>query len=309
MTRNNLYPLFLICSLLLASPTYSQGLLDELEGLEEEKTDYAFATFKGTRAINLQSPELPGKGVLQYSFLHRFGAFNDDFGYNFLGMDNAHVKLSLDYSPLEWLNLGLAHSSFQKVYEGYAKYRLVRQSSGKKTFPFTITGYSAMFYQSLRFNDNLPHHESERLSYVHELVVARKFTPEFSAEIVPSLVHYNLVEKAEHDNNIYAIGIAARYKLSNMVALSLEYIYQINPHDFPDVETGEMRDFSNPLSIGVDIETGGHVFQLFLTNSRGVSEPLVFGRTPGKWSDGDIHFGFNISRVFTIKRPKIPDGE
>ena len=292
----------------LAIPARAQeDLLKMLEQEKGEQTEYAFATFKGTRIVNLQSPELPGKGVLQAVIMHRFGAFDDDFFYNFLGLDNAQVRLSLDYSPLTWLNVGLGHSSVRQTYDGFLKYRIFRQSSGKRVFPFTVTGFSSMFYSAERYNDNLPHNESDRFSYVNELIIARKFTPNFSAELTPTLVHFNVVNLRSESNDLFALGIAGRYKITRMQAICVEYVYQLNPYQYLNPETQQMNTYDNALSIGYEVETGGHVFQIFLTNASGVADPYVFAQTNGSWLNNHIHLGFNISRVFTIQKPKLPE--
>lgn len=276
-------------------------LLAQLESEQEETTTPVLATFKGSRIVNLQSPEMSGKGVLKYMFIHRFGAFNQDFWHNFMGLFNAQVRLSLDYSPTDWLNVGLGASGVQKFYDGFAKYRLARQTTGASTFPVSITGFSSMYYTAERFNDELPRNESDRVSYVHELIIARKFNPEFSLEIVPTLIHYNVVENLGDNNDVIALGIGGRYKVSPQHAISIEYVHQFNPLTYNVPGTDNFEEYSNSLSVGYVIETGGHIFQLFITNASGVSEPLTLGKTTGKWSNGDLHFGFNISRVFTIK--------
>ncbi len=138
------------------------------------------------------------------------------------------------------------------------------------------------------------------------MVIARKFNKKFSAELVPTLIHLNVVEQKNFSNDVFAMGLGARYKITNMHAITFEYVHQFNPFTYAD-ENGNTQDYNNSLSVGFDIETGGHVFQLFLTNSPGVSEPLIFTDTRTSWLDGDIHFGFNISRVFTIVRPKKVD--
>jgi hypothetical protein len=304
-----LQSLLLLTPFIFATPVLAQDdLLAELEAESKPETEYTFATFKGTRIVNLQSNELPGKGVLQYMILHRFGSFQNDFFHNFLGLHNAQVRLTLDYGVTDWLNVGIGQSSFNKMYDGFVKYRLLRQSTGKRNMPVSVTGFSSIFYTAQRYSDDFPRETSTRLSFVHELVVARKFSKRFSAEIVPTVVHYNLTERADQDNDVFAIGLGGRYKLTNMHAISVEYVHQLNPFQ---IQTGidangnaVFGNSQNALSVGFDIETGGHVFQLFLTNSRGVSDPLVFTQTPGDWLAGDIHFGFNISRVFTIVRPK-----
>ncbi len=283
-----------------------EDLLAELEATALPETEYAFATWKGTKVVNLQTNEMPGEGVLQYTILHRFGAFNQDFVYNFFGLDNAQVRLTLDYSPKEWLNVGLGHTGFRKTYDAFAKYRLFRQSKGKKNMPVSITGFSSIYYENQRYTDGIERSTSLRFSFVNELIIARKFTPNFSAQLVPTLVHFNLVETPNDNNTVFALGLAARYKITKMHAITIEYIPQFNPSSYTLTAAGGQdfttKNFSNALSLGIDIETGGHVFQLFVSNAQGVAEPYVFAQNRGSWLEGDLHFGFNISRVFTIKK-------
>jgi len=290
-------------------PLFAWGqddLLSELEDDAGDKTTYTFATWKGTKVVNLQTNELPGKGVLQYTILHRFGAFNDDFFYNFMGLDNAQVRLTLDYSPTTWLNIGAGHTGFRKTYDVFAKYRLLRQSKGAVNMPVSVTGFSSAYYSAQRFDEEGQGFErsfGRRMSYVHELVIARKFSQNFSAQIVPTLIHSNLTERAEDNNTQIAIGVAARYKITHMHAITVEWVPVLNPNSYPAglSPADGFNNFQNALSIGMDIETGGHVFQLFVTNARGVAEPYAFSQTEGSWLDGDLHFGFNISRVFTVR--------
>lgn len=320
MKKSNFTSLILIAGFGLLffsfSLTAQEDLLQSLEEEQEETTDYAFATFKGTRAINLQSPELPAKGVLQYIFIHRFGSFSNDFFYNNLGMNTAEVALQLDYGLTDWLNVGVSSgTAFPRTYTGFVKYRLFRQSKGARVFPFTITGYSSMTYNNERYTLDVPYNKSDRLTYTNQLVIARKFSQRFSLEVVPTHVHFNIVNLNSEDNDVISIGSAARFKITQQVGLSLEYIYQINPLETDVTQFGQYTENpnypgnNNVLSVGVDIETGGHVFQIFLTNSRGIADPFTIAQTPGSWQNGDIHLGFNISRVFTIVRPKQPEEE
>lgn len=295
--------------LALLGPFFLWGQEDLLSELEEEsspKTTYAFATWKGTKVVNLQTNELPAKGVLQYTILHRFGAFNEDFFYNFLGLDNAQVRLTLDYSPTSWLNLGLGHTGFRKTYDAFVKYRLFRQSKGAVNMPVSITGFSSAYYSAQRFDEEDEGFErtlGRRLSYVQEIVIARKFSQNFSAQVVPTLIHTNLAQRVEDHNTQFAIGLAARYKITPMHALTVEWVPVLNGNSYPGANPQDgFQKFTNALSVGMDIETGGHVFQLFITNARGVAEPYAFAQNQGSWLEGDLHFGFNISRVFTLKR-------
>ncbi|MCT4623468.1 MAG: DUF5777 family beta-barrel protein [Schleiferiaceae bacterium] len=293
--------LFLLLGFTLSA---QDDLLDLID--EGPQTEYAYATFKGTRIINLQSNELPAKGVMQFMIMHRFGAINDEFLYNFFGLDVAQIRLSLDYSFTDWLNVGIGRSSFSKTYDGFAKIRLLRQSKGAKNMPFGLVWYSTINYTTLKWDDNLPHNESDRLSYTHELIMVRKFSKNFSLELVPSLVHFNLVEDQKTPNDIFVLGIGGRYKITNRVALTAEYGLQLTDNFYYDTD-GNKTNYENALSIGVDIETGGHVFQIHATNSRGLADPQWMARTPGSWGNGDIFLGFNISRVFTVKKPKLPE--
>ncbi len=298
------FKLYVFCLLLFPFWAWSQeDLLSDLEAASQPEVDYVLATWKGTKVVNLQTNELPARGVLQYSILHRFGAFNDDFLYNFLGLDNAQVRLTLDYSPYNWLNLGLGHTGVRKTYDGYAKYRLLRQSRGKNAFPFSLTGFSALYYSAQRFNDDLPRNTSDRFSYVHELVIARKFTPRFSAQLVPTLIHFNVQPRRQDNNSVLALGLAARYKFTSQHAITLEYVPLLNGNTYLDPVSGAQKSYTNALSLGVDIETGGHVFHSSY-HAPGVAEPYVFAQNTGELGNGDLHFGFNISRVFTIVKPR-----
>ncbi|MCH8554397.1 MAG: DUF5777 family beta-barrel protein [Schleiferiaceae bacterium] len=294
--------------LLVWLPSHAQDdLFDLLDEPERESTDYTIATFKGTRIVNMQTNELPAAGVLQFMIQHRFGAINDDFLYNFFGLDRADIRMGFDYSFTDWLNIGVGRSSIGKTYDGFLKLRLARQATGKKSFPISITAYSATNVITQRFPSDLPTNFTDRLNYTHQIIFARKFSESFSLQIAPTIVHFNLVDAASIPNDVFSLGIGGRYKLTKRVSLNLEYYFSPNPHE--TVVGNETIPFKNPLSIGFDIETGGHVFQLFLTNARGMTDPQVIANTAGEWLNGDIYFGFNLSRVFTVKKPKLPEAD
>lgn len=271
---------------------------DLLELLEEETKDenninYTYATFKATRIINGQSVENTAGGVLSFIIAHRFGKINDGF-YELFGLDQATIRFGLEYGITDDLNIGIGRSSFQKTFDAYAKYKLLKQSSGAKNMPVTLSLFTGMAATGVE--DLSPDNEdvfSSRLSYSYQLLLARKFSNNFSFQLSPTLVHRNLVRTPEINNDVIALGIGARYKLSNRVTLNAEYFYR-----FDDENLGD--DTFNAIALGFDIETGGHVFQLHITNSRGMLERYFVSETTGDIADGDIFFGFNISRVFTI---------
>jgi hypothetical protein len=287
------------------APLLAQSdLLDELEGMEEEKVEYVTAAFKGTKIINGQSSEIAGPGVLQFVFQHRFGSLSDDFFYNFLGLDNAQVRLGIDYSFNDWLNLGVGRSSFEKTYDGFVKAKLLRQCTGAKNVPLSLTLFTSAFINTLKFTNGLDPDLVNRMSYSTQLVISRKFNNRLSLAATPTLLHVNMVPETRQNNTVLAIGMGGRYKLTQRLSLNLEYFPQLQKNSYS--EGSGTSDFYNSLSVGFDIETGGHVFQLFFSNSRGVIDPQFIAESPGSWTDGDIYFGFNISRVFTLKKPDLP---
>ncbi len=284
--------LLIIFSLLGSAPLLAQeDLLNELNTAVGKQTDYTFATFKSTRVINGNSIEQMKTRQLDFRVNHRFGTVNGG-AYTLFGLDQAFVNLSLEYGITDWLQIGIRRGTYRKTYDGSVKLRLLRQSSGKKVMPVSISYFADMAVNTLKItNPNIENILINRLSYTHQLLIARKFNERLSLQLSPSFVHRNLVSQDE-ENNIYAVGFGGRYKITRRVGISFEYFWASN--------TAGNTNFHNSASIGVDIETGGHVFQLFLTNSTAMLESVFIPETKGNWLDGGIHFGFNISRVFAF---------
>ena len=288
----------LFFSLSVLTSSAQEGLFDLLdEG--PEPTQYTYATFKGSKLLNGQTNETPGKGVLQYIISHRFGSFTDEYLYNFFGLDNAHIRMQLDYGISDRLNIGIGRSSVLKTSDAFVKYRALRQSTGETAFPFSLTLYSSLNYRGARYTDGIAHNTSDRLSYHHQAVLARKMNQNLSLIAAPSIVHWNLVPSPEDPNDTYHLMLGGRYKLTKRIALTGEYAFSSN-HLYGTGATEER--FYSPLSIGVDIETGGHVFQFHLSNTRAMSDPLWMARNPYNAANGSLFLGFNISRVFNVNQ-------
>jgi len=272
---------------------HAQGLLDELNAATEEPTLPVTATFKDTRIVNVQSNETPSEGVLHFVIAHRFGTLSSG-AYNLWGLDNAQMRMAFDYGITDGLAVGVARNTYQKTYEVNAKARLLRQRTGPDAFPLSVTWYSVAMANGERVApEETPYPFTRRLSYVHQAVVARKMNERWSLAIVPSLVHRNFVQESGDAHDLVLLGVGGRYKLGPRFSLNGEY------HHFLTPSFGEA--FSPSLSLGVDIETGGHVFQLHLTNARGMFERSFLAEPEGSWTNGDLYFGFNLSRVFTVK--------
>lgn len=290
--------LILIIGLLFSLPLFlvSQDDMMDLLNDEEPKVEYTDATFKTTILVVGQTVENPLNGNLIFNVQHRFGTVNSGW-YEFFGLDQANTRLGFQYGINDWLGIGVGRSTYLKSYDWWVKVKILRQSTGKRKMPLTIDYFGSMAISALRWQEpERTNYFSSRLSYAHQILIARKFSPGVSLQLMPSLVHYNLVETKEDDNDVWSIGAGGRFKVSKRISINIEYYYTLSKQN--------ASKYENPLSIGIDIETGGHVFQLYATNAEGIIEQHFIGRTTGKWLDGDIRIGFNISRAFTLKKPK-----
>jgi hypothetical protein len=289
--------LFLLVFTFSASQLNAQTDLMDLFGDEPETVIYETATFKTTRLVLGQSIENPATGVLMFLIQHHFGRVNTG-AYEFWGLDQATIRIGLEYGINEWLAVGIGRNSYKKTFDGFVKGRILRQSTGAKNMPLSLSYFGSTSLNSLKWAEpDRENYFSSRLAFTHQLLIARKFSSDFSFQITPTLVHKNFVPTEEDSNDILAIGFGGRAKLTNRISFNAEYWYVL-----PDQIVSEPHD--NALSIGFDIETGGHVFQLFFTNADPIFESGFITETRGKWDKGDVYFGFNISRVFTIVKPK-----
>jgi hypothetical protein len=256
------------------------------------------ATFKGTRLINQHTIEVGGKRTLDYRIAHRFGPFNTG-SYNFWGLDGgASIRMSLEYSYDGRLQFGLGRTSIEKTYDTYLKYRLLRQTKNN-SMPISVTLLSGLYYTNLKGAAALISgvdkykNTSSRISYAHQIMIARKFGENLSIQITPSMVHYNQVDNISDKNDTYAVGALGRYKFTKRTAVTFEYMARVN-------EFSRTNTYHDSMGIGLDIETGGHVFQVHLTNSLGITENQFITKTTDSWSNGGMRLGFNISRAFTL---------
>ncbi|SHG33472.1 DUF5777 family beta-barrel protein [Flavobacterium defluvii] len=276
---------FILLLLLFPLLTFSQT--DLLSGVETPATkEKVTSAFKALKIVNLESTKLAAKGDLYFVVAHRFGSIKDGFE-GFYGLDNANTQIKFIYGITNGFNVSAARSEF--AYDFATKYMLFPQI--KDGFPVTIAGFNSLsinntlkesLYPKLQFKD--------RLTYVAQLLISRKFSERLSLEIVPSFFHQNFVEDIDQSNSQYAVGFGGRYKFAKRWSLNMDYAAHLNraPNSL----------YKNPLSIGFDLETGGHVFQMHFTSSQAIDEAGYLGRTTGDWTKGDIFFGFNLSRVF-----------
>ncbi len=284
--------------LILLNPGFAQNE-DTLNTIIENKplNEKVNAPFKSTRVIMSHSIQMVKPGVLDFLILHRFGNVNRGL-YEFFGLDQATFRLAFDYGITKDLTIGIGRSSYKKELDGFLKYRIIQQETGQNALPISMVVVGGITLNTLRFADPArKNYFSSRLGYYAQVLAGRKFSEAFSLQLMPTIVHQNLVTNSKDPNDLFAAGIGGRIKLSKRISLNADYYYVINKNE-------QLENFHNPLSIGFDIETGGHVFQLHFTNAIGMNERVFLTETINDWADGDIQFGFNISRAFQIKKKK-----
>ncbi len=283
-------------------------LMKELEQNKKPETSYVGQTFKGTRIVNGQSVETKGKGELEFIFAHRFDKINSG-SYNAFGFDGyAIVRLGLEYGITDRLGVSVGRTFYggNKMVDSYVRYKVARQSTGANSFPVTITAIGTVTYQAFpnaadaaQLGIPLPS-TSDRMGYVAEVLFARKFSSTFSAQVTPIFVHRNAVNKSIENNDDYAVAFGGRYRLTRSFSLIGEYYTRLNANS--------NSPYYNSAGLGVDIETGGHVFQLVFTNSLGLNTQTIVTQTggpnDGNLGKGDVHFGFNITRTFQTGKRK-----
>jgi hypothetical protein len=262
-------------------------LLNEIDTISDAN-ESEVAAFKSLKIVNLESTKLASKGDMYFVIAHRFGYFDKGFE-DFFGLDEANTRLQFVYGLTNGVTIHASRSGFQKTYEFATKYRLFGQK--KQGFPFEIVGFNSLAINTELEKTTLPKLEfSDRLAYVNQILISRKFNDNLSLEIAPTHFHQNYVANNSQDNSQFAVGLGGRYKFTKRWSFNLDYAAHLN--------RASNSTFKNPLSIGFDLETGGHVFQMHFTNSQAMHESGYLGNTSGSWNDGKIAFGFNLIRVF-----------
>ena len=309
----------LMSTSIFAQEDSSFSLFDEPKAPIAEKVQFAFKT---TKVVNLQSLELIDAGVFDFKMSHRFGAlnsgaakFNSEDAVNAFGLDVATIRLGGEYGVNENLMVGLGRYNVksEKGVDAYVKYRLMHQTSDNKK-PLSVLLMAAVDYKNTQYDRTIigiagpvtmtwgiP--GKQRLSYVGQVIVGKKVNDDFSWVISPTMVVSGMNDRydAASDSFVssgtartqFALGMGFRNKLSARTSLNMEYIPILNGNG----------TFYNSFSVGFDIETGGHVFQVDFTNSLGMNESMFISRNADRWGAAGVRLGFNLHRVFTVVDP------
>lgn len=306
--------LFVVVAMLFSSSVYSQDLTN-IFGDSNSNTPVT-ATFKGLKVINAQSNETLKKKSLMFNIAHRFGDMGGYAGgiHTLYGFDaSTDIRFSFDYGITNSFQIGIGRAKgvepMQEFYDLNLKYKILQQTTNNKT-PVSLTLYGmagattrvpssdptspAYFLGDTPFK-NFAH----RFSYTSQLIIARKFSPKFSLEFIPSLNHRNLVDYRDK-NDMLSLGTATRFKISKRFSVIADYFYNFSDYRKTATNTAGEKLFYNPLGIGIELETGGHVFTINFTNSSGITENEFLPYTQSNWLKGQYRLGFNISRNFAL---------
>ncbi|MCZ2475824.1 hypothetical protein G9H61_10220 [Aquirufa ecclesiirivi] len=296
--------LLLLISGMAHTSMAQEDLMAMLDKEASKEMVYTQATFKGSRLINGQTIETIAKKHLNFWISHRFGAVNSGFLENFFGLDEARIRLGLEYGITDQWLLGAGRSSIEKSYDFYSKYKVLKQSN---KMPVSVAAYGSLVLNTMPTGYTMPtgtlmrfYNDQQRQSFVGQLLIARKMNEQLSLQIMPSVLHNNLSETPYHENTLTSMGFGGRYKLSNRLSISAEYYKNLVDKKAYLAKSGEVYPYQDSFALGFDIETGGHVFQLHFSNSRGMIEKHFIGQTTGTWANGDIFYGFNIARTFSF---------
>lgn len=265
-----------------------------LVGDDEPKKEYVEYAFKSSRVIMSHSMEIIRPGVMDLRILHRFGNINQG-GYELFGIDQATMRMGFDFGITKNFMFGFGRSTNKKELDGFLKYRLIHQAKGPGSLPFSVLAIAGMTMNGMKWPDpNRKNYFTSRLAYYGQVIIGSKISQGFTLQVAPTVVHRNLVATPEDPADLIAVAAGTRLKLSKRISLNFDYYYRVNPNPADGTK--------NPLSVGFDIETGGHVFQLHFTNAIGMNERVFLSETTNDWAEGDIQFGFNISRTFQLRK-------
>ena len=260
------------------------------------------ATFKTTRVILSHSNETVKKYNMDFRVAHRFGDFAGKNGgiETLYGLDNASdIRIAFEYGISDKLTFGFGRNKIEQLLDFYLKYKLIQQTTNNSV-PVSVTLFSTSGLNPRRVETDIYDNYAHRFSYVTQAIITRKFSPNLSLQISPTWLHRNYVNDFRDENDNFALGIAGRYKFTKRFAFVADYYFVQS--NFRQNKTKDV--YYNPLGLGIEIETGGHVFSINFTNAEGIVENNFIPDTKSSWLNGGFRFGFNISRMFTLYTPK-----
>lgn len=299
MKNNTSFLVYFFMVMGLNVSIHAQDLLDTLEKEYPDTPQYEIATFKASRISIGHSIENRKKGVLEIMAMNRFWNIpNRETSQSFV-TDKLSSRIALEYGISDRLTFGAGGTTLEGIFDGFLKYKLIRQRRNKGGFPLSITLFQNASYRSERnkplANINLSEDFMDRLAFTSQILIARKFTRQFSAQIAPTFIHRGSSVFDEDPHNQFAIGIGGRYKVGGHVSIVSEYYYVANPL--------KSIDTYDAFSLGVNWEVSDVMLQFNVTNTRSMVEDAFITQTPNNFNgkDGNFVFGFNASFILHTK--------
>ena len=270
----------------ISTTLYAQDDLLDLIDDGFENTYPVNATFKAKRIVNSQSIEMPKPRILDFMILHRFGSMSNG-AYDLFGMDEAVIRFDLKYGLSDRISFGIGRSSLNKTFDIFTKVKIMSQKTGYRSFPITLVFFSKMEIETIIKDMSM----NDRITYDFQFLLAKKFNRSLSLQLMPTLIHRNLVETNSDSHDLISIGVGGRMKMTKRTSVNFDTFFPVGQRS---------ETYRQGWGIGYDIETGGHVFQLMLTNARGSFESEYIENASGTLKDLDLYLGFNIARVFYL---------
>lgn len=287
-TKNIVTVTFLLISFLLPALSFAQ--MERERAVTKRPVDDIFWS---PNLVTQATVKNLSKGMLNVNIKHAFG-FIDDGANDLFGLDEqVNVRLGVDYGITDKISVGFGRQSDAKVFDLRTKINIIEQMSDDSV-PLFIAWKGSVARTTAENNLDF----EDDLSYFTSVMFARKFGDKLSLQVAPMFTHFNTVirpregdELLDAENNHYAIGLGLSYKINKTFAINIDYLPVI----------GERTDNTdNTFSIGLDVETGGHVFQMFFASTRWHTEDYAIARNESQFFENEIRFGFNINRVFGL---------
>jgi len=244
--------------------------------------------FQGTRFINLHSANVAEKNELQMFIQHRFGNINGGF-YEFFGLDEASMRIGFEYGIFNNFTVGVGRSTFMKTFDSFLKYRILTQTN---SFPLTVTATVAGSFPSVK--DVIPEAYSdfsEKASGNVQLHIAKSWKT-VGFQVTPGYIGTGYIPTENNSYSFFTLGAGGSVKLSKKVSFNVEYLYRFE----------DEINYVNPLSVSVDLDTGGHLFQIVVSNAQQMYDQAIITNPTGDWAEGSLYLGFNLVRGFNFKQ-------
>lgn len=261
------------------------------------------AAFKSSRLILSQTTTMVKKNDLDFKVIHRFGDIGgtDGGSKTLYGFDNStDIYIGFEYGISDRFNISFGRSKYEQLLDLQLKYALLQQKETVGS-PVSISALIKTGFTPYKVNTTIFDSYGNRFSHFVQAIISRKFSPNLSLQVTPGFLFRSVVLGGGDEKTMFSTGIAGRYKFTKRFGVVADY-YFINS-DYR--KNNPNTSFYNPLGLGIEIETGGHVFSMNFANAKAIAENNFLPNSTSSWGKGQYRFGFTISRMFTMYKSKL----